>query len=66
VHSWLRRQLWWWALLLAVSVLLGWILGDWHTAWRILQTVVLVLTGLGLAYLIVAGFIELRSRKKDE
>jgi hypothetical protein len=44
-----------------LSVILGWLFGDWHSAWSVVQTIGLIIVGLGFVYLIVAGFIELRN-----
>jgi hypothetical protein len=54
--------LWWWVLLIGLSVILGWLLGDWHSAWSVVQTIGLIIAGLTFVYLIVAGFVELRDR----
>jgi hypothetical protein len=66
LHARLRGLFWWWALLLATSILLGWIIGDWHSAWRIIQTIVLAVIVLVFLALIVAGFVELWQRRKQE
>jgi purine-cytosine permease-like protein len=65
-HGWLRRSLWGWALLIGSSIILGWILGDWHSAWSALQTISLIFLGLAFVYLLIAGFVELRNRKETD
>ncbi len=65
-HSWLRGLLWWWVFLIGLSVIFGWLLGDWHSAWSVVQTIGLIVVGLTFVYLIVAGFVELRNRNDSE
>jgi hypothetical protein len=65
-HRWLRGLLWWWVFLVGLSVILGWLFGDWHSAWSLVQTIGLTIVGLGFVYLIVAGFIELRNRDDSD
>jgi hypothetical protein len=65
-HGWLRGLLWWWVFLIGLSVTLGWLFGDWHSGWAIVQTTGLIIIGLAFVYLIVAGFVELRSRNDGE
>jgi hypothetical protein len=66
IHRSLRGLLWWWVVLIALSVLLGWLVGDWHSAWSIVQTIALIIVGLGFVYLIAAGFVELRDRGESD
>jgi len=66
IHGWLRGLLWWWVILVGLSVLLGWLVGDWHSVWSIVQTIALIIAGLGFVYLIVAGFVELRHRDDSD
>jgi hypothetical protein len=56
--------LWWWVFLIGLSVILGWLLGDWHSAWSVVETIGLIIVGPAFVYLIVAGFIELRNRNR--
>jgi len=65
-HSWLRGLLWWWVFLIGSSVILGWLLGDWHGAWSVVQTILLIALVLIFVYLLVAGFVELRNRNDSE
>lgn len=65
-HSWLRGLLWWWVFLIGLSVILGWLFGDWHSAWSVGQTIGLIIVGLAFVYLIVGGFVELRNRNDSE
>jgi hypothetical protein len=52
--------------LIGSSVILGWLLGDWHGAWSVVQTIVLIALVLIFVYLLVAGFVELRNRNDSE
>lgn len=54
-------MLWWWVFLVGSSVILGWLLGDWHSAWSVVQTIALIIAGLSFVYLIAAGFIASES-----
>ncbi len=65
LHALARRQLWWWALLLGLTIGLGWILNSWHSGWQVTKDVVLGGMALVLIWLFVAGLLEWKSRDKE-
>jgi hypothetical protein len=65
LHKALRRWLWAWAVVLAVMVALAWILGSWKTASNIVHSVIFVLVGGYLAWLIIAGWVEWRQKRRN-
>jgi ABC-type xylose transport system permease subunit len=61
-NRWARRWLWSWAVILGLVLLLAWLLGDWHSAYHIVQSILVTLAGACLFWLIIAGWIEWRRR----
>jgi hypothetical protein len=65
-HGWARAQLWWWAFLLALFIVLSWIFGGWNNGKAIGEWIVFSLMGVGFVWLIWEGWVEWRQRDNDD
>jgi hypothetical protein len=60
----MKSYFWWWAVLLAVFVFVGWATGSAHTGADVARYFAFGVVGLGLAVGIGSGFVELRRRAR--
>lgn len=60
----LRSYLWWWVVLLVVFVLAARVSGNGSTAWAVTQDFALSILGLVVLIVCVAGFFEVRERRR--
>jgi len=65
-HLWARRWLWTWALMLAVTLVVAWLVGSWHGATNIVRSILFALGAAYFCWLIVAGWIEWRQRNNGD
>lgn len=63
LHSFIRRQLWWWATLLALFIVLSWFFGG--SAGTMFQWIVLTFLGLTFAWLIWEGWKEWKEERRN-
>jgi threonine/homoserine/homoserine lactone efflux protein len=55
-NSWARGWLWSWAVILAVTLVLAWRLGDWRSSYHIVQSILIAAGGAYFVWLIIAGW----------
>ena len=58
----MNSYLWWWAILLAIIVFVGWATGSAHTGAAVARYFAFSVLGVSLVILVASGFVELRLR----
>ena len=61
----MKPYLWWWVILLAIIVFVGWATGSAHTGAAVARYFAFSVLGVSLVVLVASGFVELRLRSES-